>query len=144
MNTPKGQYPFPLRSSILCVMRDRPLIAIVDDDASVCRAIARLIRSSQMDAQTYSSARDFLDNGELHHPDCIVLDIQMPDMNGLALRDELRTRSNRNDVVFITAHDDEVTRRKILEGGSVQLHKPFSDQELLTAISNVLNEPDGE
>jgi FixJ family two-component response regulator len=117
----------------------RPLIAVVDDDASVCKALQRLLRSSNMDALTYSSARDFLDNGEAHHPDCIVLDIQMPEMSGVALRDELNTRPHRTPVIFITAHDDKDALEKAMTGGAVaHLRKPFTDEELLAMIAKAL------
>ena len=126
-------------------MKGRPLIAIVDDDASVCKALSRLLRSSNMDALSYSSARDFLENGEWHNPDCIVLDIQMPEMSGIELRDRLRTHARRIPVIFITAHDDPEAREKALTGGAVaHLHKPFSDEDLLVAIAKALTAHHGE
>ena len=122
-------------------MNPRPLVAVVDDDASVCKALARLLRFSNIDVLSYSSALDFLENGESHNPDCMVLDIQMPEMNGIELRDRLRTRTRHIPVIFIPAHDDAEAREKALGGGAVaHLHKPFSDGDLLKAVGRALGE----
>jgi FixJ family two-component response regulator len=120
-------------------MRDRPLIAIVDDDASVCRALNRLIRSARMDAETFNSARDFLDAGESHEPDCLILDVQMPGMTGLELRDQLSGRGNRVPVIFITAHEDvDVSDSASVRGVVAFVRKPFSDQLLLAVVAEAL------
>ncbi len=89
-----------------------------------------------MDVLTYSSGTDFLDNGESCNPDCLVLDIRMPGMTGIELCNKLKTRTHRIPVVFITAHDDDESRKKTLSCGCVAyLRKPFSDEALLTAIN---------
>ena len=120
-------------------MRDRPLTAIVDDDASVCRALNRLVRSARMDAETFGSAREFLEYGENHEPDCLILDVQMPGMTGLELRDQLAGRQSRIPVIFITAHDDVATRESASARGAVAyLRKPFDDKLLLDAIAEAL------
>lgn len=120
-------------------MNEHPLIAVIDDDASVCKAIVRLLRSSDIDALAYSSARAFLDYGVSHNPDCIVLDIQMPDMNGFELRDQLNRLPHRIPVIFISAQNDDAFREKALAGGAAAyLHKPFSDEELLDAIKTAM------
>ena len=120
-------------------MRDRPLIAIVDDDASVCRALNRLIRSARMDAEIFTSASEFLDTGESHEPDCLILDVQMPGMTGLELRDQLSGRGNRIPVIFITAHEDVGASESASVRGAVAfVRKPFSDQLLLAVIGEAL------
>ncbi len=122
-------------------MSIRPLVAVVDDDASVCKALTRLLRASNIDVLSYSSALDFLENGESHNPDCIVLDIQMPAMNGIELRDRLNAHARHIPVVFITAHDDSEAREMALAGGAVaHLRKPFNDEDLLAAVERALSE----
>ena len=120
-------------------MRDRPLIAIVDDDASICKALNRLVRSARMDAETFGSAREFLDEGENHEPDCAIVDIQMPGMTGLELSAQLAARRSRIPVIFITAHDAPEARDATAASGAVAyLTKPVNDQVLLDAIGQAL------
>lgn len=120
-------------------MRDRFLIAIVDDDASICKALNRLIRSARMDAETFGSALEFLDEGESHQPDCLILDIQMPGMTGLELTEQLAARKSRIPVIFVTAHDAPEAREGAKASGAVAyLTKPVDDQALLDAISRAL------
>lgn len=120
-------------------MRDRPLIAVVDDDASVCKAIRRLIRSARMDAETFTSAREFLDVGERHEPDCLILDVQMPGMTGLELRKQLSERGSRLPVILITAHEDvDASDSASVRGAVAFVRKPFSDQLLLALIGEAL------
>lgn len=120
-------------------MRDRSLIAIIDDDASICKALNRLVRSARMDAETFSSAKEFLDEGENHQPDCIILDVQMPGMTGLELSSQLALRKSRIPVIFITAHDAPEERDAAAASGAVAyLTKPMNDQALLDAIGQAL------
>jgi len=120
-------------------MRDRPLIAIVDDDASVCRALSRLIRSARMDAETFNSAGEFMEDGENHEPDCLILDIQMPGMTGLELGDQLAARKSRVPVIFITAHDAPAAREAAsASGAAAYLTKPVEDQLLLDTIGKAM------
>jgi FixJ family two-component response regulator len=118
----------------------KPLIAIVDDDESVCRAIKRLVRSLGMEAEAFTSGRDFIeliDAMPSFQPDCLVLDVQMPGMNGLDVQEQLVSRSSRLPIVFITAHDELGVRERALSAGALAfLLKPFNDQlfiETLTA-----------
>ena len=120
-------------------MRDRPLIAIVDDDASVCKALNRLIRTARMDAETFNSAAEFLDTGLSREPDCLVLDVQMPGMTGLELRDRLVGRKHRIPIIFITAHEDiGVSESTSVREAVAFLRKPFGDQLLLAAVDEAL------
>ena len=118
----------------------KPLIAIVDDDDSVCRAIKRLVRSLGMEAEAFTSGRDFIeliDAMPSFQPDCLVLDVQMPGMNGLDVQEQLVSRSSRLPIVFITAHDELGVRERALSAGALAfLLKPFNDElfiETLTA-----------
>ena len=112
-------------------VRPKPLIAIVDDDESVCRALKRLVRSLDMDAQAFGSGQVFLELLETpppFRPDCVVLDIQMPGVNGIEVQTRIRRVSASLPVIFITAYEDEEARARALAGGAVAcLRKPFND-----------------
>jgi FixJ family two-component response regulator len=120
----------------------KPLIAIVDDDESVCRAVKRLVRSLAMDAETFGSGQDFLDLLEAmpsFQPDCLILDVQMPRMNGLAMQDQLVKSGHPIPTIFITAHDEVGVREKALAGGAVAfLRKPFNDELLIKTLQEAL------
>jgi FixJ family two-component response regulator len=122
----------------------KPLIAIVDDDESVCRALKRLVRSLGMNAETFASGQQFLDLIEAmpsFHPDCLVVDVQMPGLNGLEVQERLATNGNPLPVIFITAHDEAVPRERALAAGAVAfVRKPFQD-ELLIKTLRVALEP---
>lgn len=116
----------------------KPRIAIVDDDESVCRAVRRLLRSLGMDAETFSSGQQFLDLLDAlpsFRPDCLILDVQMPGMNGLEVQQRLARRGNKIAVIFITAHDELGVREKALGAGAVAfLRKPFDDELLIKTL----------
>lgn len=120
----------------------KPLIAIVDDDESVCRAVRRLVRSLPMDAQTFSSGQEFLDLLEAmpsFKPDCLILDVQMPGMNGLEVQDRLAIGRHAIPMIFITAHDEIGIREKALAMGAVAfLRKPFNDELLIKTLNEAL------
>jgi FixJ family two-component response regulator len=86
------------------------LAAIVDDDSSVCKALGRLFRAAGIDSQCYSSAEQFLENGQAGEPDCLILDIQLPGMSGIELQQKLRASGSDVPVIFITAHDEPEMR----------------------------------
>jgi FixJ family two-component response regulator len=120
----------------------RPLIAIVDDDESVCRALRRLTRSLAMDAETFTSGQQFLDLLDAmpsFHPDCVILDVQMPEMNGLHVQRLLAMNASTVPVIFITAHDELGVREKALTSGAVAfLRKPFNDELLIKTLNEAL------
>lgn len=120
-----------------------PQIAIVDDDESVCRAIKRLVRSLGMEADAFTSGREFIDRVETmpsFQPDCVVLDIQMPGMNGLEVQERLASSGNRLPVIFITAHDEAGVRDRALAAGAVAfLRKPFNDELFIKTLRVALN-----
>jgi FixJ family two-component response regulator len=118
--------------------KSKPMIAIVDDDQSVCRAVRRLVRSLAMDAETFSSGQQFLDLLEAmpsFAPDCVILDVQMPGMNGLDVKNRLAVHHGAMPVIFITAHDEVGVREKALGAGAVAfLRKPFADELLIKTL----------
>ena len=123
--------------------KTNPTIAIVDDDASVCRAISRLLRSLGMNADTFSSGRDFIEHiGTMPslRPDCVVLDVQMPGMNGLEVQELLVRSENPLPVIFITAHDEAGICERALQAGAVAfLRKPFNDELLIKTLNEAIN-----
>lgn len=113
--------------------KTNPLIAIVDDNESVCRALQRLVRSLGMNADTFTSGQEFIDFVEAmpsFHVDCVVLNVQMAGLSGLEVQESLVRISSQIPVIFITGHDDVATRERALAAGALALlHKPV-DAEL--------------
>ena len=120
----------------------KPLIAVVDDDESVCRAVRRLMRSVAMDAETFTSGQNFLDLLDampLFKPDCLILDVQMQGVNGLEVQDRLAKSGNTVPVIFITAHDEVGVRERALRAGAIAfLRKPFNDEVLIKTVREAL------
>lgn len=120
-------------------MNKRLFIVIVDDDSSVCKALGRLLRTSNMDVETYASGDEFLGAARGRTPDCLILDIRMPAMTGLELRQRLLDTGDDYPIVFITAHgEDVVTERRVRDAGVDILRKPFDNQVLLDAIDHAI------
>ena len=117
-------------------------IVIVDDDESVCRAMERLLRSMGMTAETYTSSEDFLEQMEslkTFRLDCVILDIQMPGMNGVELQQRLRLIDKDIPVIFITAYDDRIDKDRAIAGGAVAvLRKPCNDSLILRTLATAL------
>jgi FixJ family two-component response regulator len=114
-----------------------PWIAIVDDDPSVLKGLARLLRARAFDVRTYTSAREFL--GALHEdlPECLIVDLQMPDMTGLELQRHLTRSGLRIPTIVITAHNEAAARERCESAGAVAfLSKPLQDAALLAAIDD--------
>lgn len=114
-------------------------IAVVDDDHSVRKALKRFLRSFDLEAETYGSAGEFLDAAHQSIPDCLVLDLHMPGMNGLELQQRLTETGVSLPVVIITGHDEPGMRARCLAAGaSSYLRKPLDDQALLQAIHQAM------
>jgi FixJ family two-component response regulator len=115
------------------------LLSLVDDDASVRKATAKLIRSFGFMVEVFASGEEFLCFGSLRITSCLVLDVQMPDMNGLQLQSHLSAEGYRIPIIFITAYPDEEIRAQALEAGAVAfLAKPFREEALLKGIRSAL------
>jgi FixJ family two-component response regulator len=114
----------------------------VDDDESVCRAIKRLVRSLGMEADTFTSGRAFIEFIEATpgaQIDCVVLDVQMPGLNGLEVQEQLARGDQRFPVIFITAHDQVGVREQALAAGALAfVRKPFNDELLIKVLSTAL------
>ncbi|HEX9273019.1 MAG TPA: response regulator transcription factor [Candidatus Binatia bacterium] len=120
-------------------MANPPLISVVDDDDSIRESLGGLIRSVGFAVKAFASAEEFLTSDRLPDTDCLILDVRMPGMNGLELQRRLAASHMSIPVIFITAHGDEETRVRALNGGAVDyLLKPFSEEALLNAINTAL------
>ena len=115
-----------------------PVIAIVDDDASVRRALQRLVESAGYTVQTFASAREFLDWLPQGQAACLVLDVHMGGMSGFDLQQRLAV-----PVIFITAHDDALTLQRIEKSRVAgHLRKPIDAQAVLSAIRTAVDGKD--
>ena len=114
----------------------RNLIAIVDDEESVRTALRRLMRSADLDVETFPSGGEFLEALKTHRPDCVVLDLQMPQVNGFDVLSRLGQREVRIPVVVITGHDTPEARTGALaSGAAAYLRKPVDGSVLLDTIA---------
>jgi FixJ family two-component response regulator len=113
------------------------LICIVDDDEPIRRGLARLFRSMRLTAETFSSAQAYLDRPAHNGPTCVVLDVQMPGLDGLELQQALSLREAQ--IVFLTGHGDVPTCAGAMKAGAIDfLTKPVDDEVLLGAIHRAL------
>lgn len=123
-------------------MNDRPdaEILIIDDDASMRKALERLLRSMGYRTRTFSSAQEFLDTDfQSDSVACIVLDVKMPGMSGTDLQKELRKRDLPFPIVFITGHGTIPMSVQAMKHGAVDfLEKPFDEHALVQAISRAV------
>ena len=116
-----------------------PVVYVVDDDISVREALSSLIRSAGLRVETFSSAREFLGLSPSEAPSCLVLDVRLPDQNGLALQRELAAVDNQIPIIFITGHGDIPMTVRAMKAGAMEfLTKPFENQELLDAIREAI------
>ncbi len=117
-----------------------PVVYLVDDDASVRKAVARLIASAGYRVEVYESARAFLDRSrDGEGPACLVLDVQMPELSGLDLQRELNSANLLLPIVFITGHGDIPMSVNAMKAGAADfLTKPVQDADLLGAIGRAI------
>jgi len=122
------------------VSKTRPLIAVVDDEEPVRIALRRLLRSAGLDVVTFPSGVEFMKSLPTRRPDCVVLDLHMPLMDGFEVQARLAESSAPVPVVIITGHDSTETRDRALAGRPLAyLRKPVNDQTLLDAIELALS-----
>jgi RNA polymerase sigma factor (sigma-70 family) len=120
-------------------MESEPVVFIVDDDASVRRSLGRLVRSVGLRGETFASASEFLQDAAADGPSCLVLDVRMPGVSGLALQETLAVAGHRIPIIFITGHGDITMSVRAMKAGAVDfLPKPFNDQDLLEAIQEAI------
>jgi len=113
-------------------------VFVVDDDISVRESLESLIRFEGWQPETFASAGAFLDRPRLRVPSCLVLDVSLPDLDGLDLQKRVVDRSDM-PIIFITGHGDIPMTVRAMKAGAVEfLTKPFGDEALLSAIRNAL------
>ena len=120
-------------------MDPRPLISVVDDDESVRESLPDLLREFGFEAQTFSSAEEFLASESVANTNCLLLDVAMPGMSGPDLQRVLKTRGQSIPIVFITAQRDATVRPRLIAEGAVEcLFKPFEPNDLVEALNTAL------
>jgi len=120
-------------------MRDSQLVAIVDDDRSVQRALKDLMESAGLSAQSFASGEEFLESDQRSETGCLVADIRMPGMSGLELQAKLKAEGSRIPIIFITAHGNAEMKMQATAAGAVDLlSKPFDDEVLLEKVRAAL------
>jgi FixJ family two-component response regulator len=117
----------------------RPLVFVVDDDASVRKSLARLVKAAGYEAEAFASVGEFLARRPYDGPCCLVLDVRMPGRTGLDLQEALRAAGQRLSIVFITGYRDVPVSVKAMKGGAVDfLTKPVDEGTLLGAIEQAV------
>lgn len=112
------------------------MIYVIDDDESVRKAFKRLLRSVNLEAETFSSAEEFLKSLKPNKNSCIIIDIRMPGLTGFDLQRKLMAQGSRIPVIVISASDDAQVREQARDLGAVAFfRKPIDDQALLDAIT---------
>ncbi|MGA8508819.1 MAG: response regulator [Candidatus Sulfotelmatobacter sp.] len=117
-----------------------PIVFIVDDDISVRESLELLIRSQGWQAETFESAKEFLDRPRVLVPSCLILDVSLPGLNGLELQKRVAVERTEMPIVFITGHGDVPMSVEAMKAGALEfLTKPFSQNVLVSAIRNALD-----
>jgi len=116
-------------------------VFVVDDDPGALRSTRWLLESEDLSVETYTSAGDFLAAYDPERPGCLVLDLRMPDMDGLELQQRLRSRGKHLPIIFVTgSHDVPRSGQAIEAGGAAFLRKPADDEELLKLVRQALEQ----
>jgi len=114
---------------------DSPTVFIVDDETPVRRALSRLLRSAGFAVTAFASPEEFLAQYDPHTPGCLVLDLIMPDFNGLELQRTLDKRGSTLPIIFLTGRGDVPSSVQAMKGGAIDfLTKPVNEKELLPAV----------
>jgi len=117
----------------------KPIVFVVDDDVSVRESLELLIKFAGWQPETFASAGEFLARPRTATPNCLVLDISLPDLNGLELQKLIASERADMPIIFITGHGDVPMTVQAMKGGAVEfLTKPFDDEVLLTAIRHAI------
>ena len=112
-----------------------PTVFVVDDDPSILQGVARLLRASGYQARTFASPIPLLEEQQSFAPDCIVMDVSMPDLNGLQVQSAMTEAGRNASIVFMTGQSDVPTSVRAMKAGAVDfLTKPFDEGTLLAAV----------
>lgn len=123
------------------MQRDTCLVAVVDDEVSVRKALGRLIRAAGFGVELHASGVDFLQSLQEHHPDCVVLDVRMPVLSGFDVLAALARRASPVPAVIITGDDSPESRDRALRHGALAyLRKPVDESMLVEAIQGAIRD----
>lgn len=123
-----------------CIASHTPIVFVVDDDASVRESLESLIESAGWQVETFATAMEFLAYPRPRSPSCLVLDVFLPDLNGLELQERVNAERRPMPVIFVTGSGDVPTTVRAMKGGAVDfLTKPFRDDVLLATIAGALD-----
>jgi FixJ family two-component response regulator len=115
------------------------LVFVIDDDASVRKSLARLLRSEGYKNEVFGAAADFLTRPPHNGPSCLIVDVQMPQITGIELQEDLIRQRREEQLIFITGHGDIPMCAAAMKAGAVDfLGKPFRTDELLQCVQNAL------
>jgi len=119
--------------------QQKPIVFVVDDDVSVRESLDLLIKFAGWQSETFASAVDFLARPRTTTPSCLVLDVSLPDLDGLELQKLIASERTDMPIIFITGHGDVPMTVKAMKAGAVEfLTKPFEDEVLLSAIRHAI------
>jgi FixJ family two-component response regulator len=122
------------------VSRISPVVFVVDDDISVRESLQALLHLEGLEVETFGSAQEFLAHRRRSAPSCVVLDVSLPDLNGLDLQKQISVQQQDMPIIFVTGHGDIPMTVRAMKAGAVEfLTKPFADHVLLNAIRNAVN-----
>jgi FixJ family two-component response regulator len=121
------------------MMSPSPLVFVIDDDESVRKGLKRLLNSADYESELFKSASDFLTRLPHCGPACVIVDVQMPNLNGLDFQQALIQRRREEQLIFITGHGNIPMCAQAMKAGAVDfLPKPFKTRELLTCVERAL------
>jgi FixJ family two-component response regulator len=116
-----------------------PAVCVVDDDASLLRALQLLLRAAGFKVFAFGSAEEFLLAAQAERPRCLVLDVHLGRLSGFDLHERLTAAGLSIPTIFITAHDDAPTRERARRAGAIgYLRKPFDDNALIASVERAL------
>ena len=118
-----------------------PVVFVVDDEPLIRGAIKSLLQSVGLEAQTFATGQEFLRTAHADGPRCLVLDVRLPDLSGLAVQQRLAETNTDMPIIFVTGHGDIPMSVRAMKAGAVEfLTKPFRDQDLLDAIQRAIQQ----
>src|SRR5262249_3678444 len=124
---------------LLSMPQASPVVFVVDDDVSVRESLEALISCVGWEVRTFASAQEFLSQPRVVAPSCLILDLALPDLNGLDLQKHVAADRPEMAIIFITGYGDVSTSVQAMKTGAVEfLTKPFSDEALLNAIRDAI------
>jgi FixJ family two-component response regulator len=137
MNSASASFP---ESPLALMSCDTPIVFVVDDDISVRESLEVLIHCAGWRAEVFATAQAFLARPRVYVPSCLVLDVSLPDLNGLDLQRRICTDRMDMPIIFITAHGDVPMTARAMKAGAVDFFtKPFDDEVLLSAIRHSIS-----